>query len=186
MRRCGSTSLIGTTPHLYVPPGISRALRNASGSIAVSGAPSDADPHVRLDRLRGGRLLRGPLFASDIARIGPDGPGGCPPGRPQTRAFFQPAVWTRAPYRKKVAMSSTAQGPPHRLPEHPDLRHLKDQAKDLLRAGQAASLADAQFQLARRTALRAGPSSRPTSNPCKRSGGSSRPSTPRTSSGSSG
>ena len=31
----------------------------------------------------------------------------------------------------------------------PDLRHLKDQAKDLLKAGGAASLADAQFQLAR-------------------------------------
>ena len=31
-----------------------------------------------------------------------------------------------------------------------DLRHLKDQAKDMLRAGQAASLANAQFQVARR------------------------------------
>jgi hypothetical protein len=47
-------------------------------------------------------------------------------------------------------MSSTPQGSPRRLPEHPDLRHLKDQAKDLLRAGQAASLADAQFHVARR------------------------------------
>jgi ankyrin repeat protein len=46
-------------------------------------------------------------------------------------------------------MSSTPQGSPRRLPEHPDLRHLKDQARDLLRAGQAASLADAQFQVAR-------------------------------------
>jgi len=46
-------------------------------------------------------------------------------------------------------MSSTPQGSPRRLPDHPDLRHLKDQAKDLLRAGQAASLADARFQLAR-------------------------------------
>lgn len=46
-------------------------------------------------------------------------------------------------------MSSTPQGSPRRLPEHPDLRHLKDQAKDLLRAGQAASLADGQFQVAR-------------------------------------
>ena len=35
------------------------------------------------------------------------------------------------------------------LPERPDLRHLKDQAKDLLRAGDAASLTDAQFQIAR-------------------------------------
>jgi ankyrin repeat protein len=46
-------------------------------------------------------------------------------------------------------MSSTPQGSPRRLPERPDVRHLKDQAKDLLRAGQAASLADAQFQVAR-------------------------------------
>src|SRR5262245_10995439 len=46
-------------------------------------------------------------------------------------------------------MSSTPQGLPRRLPEHPDLRHLKDQAKDLLRAGQAASLANAQLQVAR-------------------------------------
>jgi ankyrin repeat protein len=46
-------------------------------------------------------------------------------------------------------MSSTPQGSPRQLPEHPDLRHLKDQAKDLLSAGQAASLANAQFQVAR-------------------------------------
>ena len=35
------------------------------------------------------------------------------------------------------------------LPDHPNLRHLKDQAKDLLKAGAAASLADAQLQIAR-------------------------------------
>jgi hypothetical protein len=35
------------------------------------------------------------------------------------------------------------------LPEHPNLRHLKDQAKDLLKAGSAKSLTDAQFQIAR-------------------------------------
>jgi len=46
-------------------------------------------------------------------------------------------------------MSSTPQGSPRQLPEHPDLRQLKDQAKDLFRAGQAASLANAQFQVAR-------------------------------------
>ena len=46
-------------------------------------------------------------------------------------------------------MSSTPQRSPRPLPERPDLRHLKHQAKDLLRAGQAASLANAQFQLAR-------------------------------------
>lgn len=36
------------------------------------------------------------------------------------------------------------------LPTRPNLRHLKDQARDLLRAGEAESLADAQFQIARR------------------------------------
>jgi hypothetical protein len=35
------------------------------------------------------------------------------------------------------------------LPDRPNLRHLKDQAKDLLKAGQAASLAEAQFKIAR-------------------------------------
>jgi ankyrin repeat protein len=47
-------------------------------------------------------------------------------------------------------MSSTPQDSPRRLPEHPNLRHLKDQAKDLLKDGQAKSLARAQFQVARR------------------------------------
>jgi len=35
------------------------------------------------------------------------------------------------------------------LPDRPNLRHLKDQAKDLLKAGGAASLTDAQFKIAR-------------------------------------
>jgi hypothetical protein len=35
------------------------------------------------------------------------------------------------------------------LPERPNLRHLKDQARDLVRSGAAATLAAAQFQLAR-------------------------------------
>ncbi len=35
------------------------------------------------------------------------------------------------------------------LPDRPNLRHLKDQAKDLLRAGAAASITDAQFKIAR-------------------------------------
>jgi hypothetical protein len=38
---------------------------------------------------------------------------------------------------------------PRELPERPNLRHLKDQAKALLRAGVAENLADAQFQIAR-------------------------------------
>jgi ankyrin repeat protein len=35
------------------------------------------------------------------------------------------------------------------LPDRPNLRHLKDQAKDLLKAGAAASIAEAQFKVAR-------------------------------------
>ena len=42
-------------------------------------------------------------------------------------------------------MSSSA----HQLPPNPDLRHLKDQAKDLLRSGQATHLAEAHFRIAR-------------------------------------
>jgi len=46
-------------------------------------------------------------------------------------------------------MSTQSQDSPRPLPDHPNLRHLKDQAKDLVRSGQAASLAAAQFQIAR-------------------------------------
>jgi ankyrin repeat protein len=46
-------------------------------------------------------------------------------------------------------MSTDSQPPKRPLPDRPNLRHLKDQAKDLLRAGKAASLAEAQFQTAR-------------------------------------
>src|SRR5258706_9528260 len=46
-------------------------------------------------------------------------------------------------------MSTDSQLPKRPLPDRPNLRHLKDQAKDLLKAGMAASLADAQFQTAR-------------------------------------
>src|ERR1700689_1234266 len=35
------------------------------------------------------------------------------------------------------------------LPDRPNLRHLKDQAKDQLKAGHARSLSDAQLQIAR-------------------------------------
>ncbi len=38
---------------------------------------------------------------------------------------------------------------PRPLPDRPNLRHLKDQARDLLKAGAAASIADAQFKIAR-------------------------------------
>src|SRR5579872_1486384 len=46
-------------------------------------------------------------------------------------------------------MSNHSPDAPRPLPERPNLRHLKDQARDLLKAGQAESLTDAQFQVAR-------------------------------------
>jgi ankyrin repeat protein len=46
-------------------------------------------------------------------------------------------------------MSTHSEDAPRPLPERPNLRHLKDQAKDLLKAGDAASLTDAQFRIAR-------------------------------------
>jgi hypothetical protein len=46
-------------------------------------------------------------------------------------------------------MSIDPQASPRRLPDQPNLRHLKDQAKDLLKAGAATSITDAQFKIAR-------------------------------------
>jgi Ankyrin repeats (3 copies)/Ankyrin repeat len=46
-------------------------------------------------------------------------------------------------------MSTDPRGAPRPLPDRPNLRHLKDQAKDLLKTGEAASIADAQFKVAR-------------------------------------
>jgi ankyrin repeat protein len=46
-------------------------------------------------------------------------------------------------------MPTHSEGPPRPLPERPNLRHLKDQAKDLLKAGEAESLTDAKFKIAR-------------------------------------
>ena len=39
--------------------------------------------------------------------------------------------------------------PARPLPDRPNLRHLKDQARDLLEAGAAASVTEAQFKIAR-------------------------------------
>lgn len=47
-------------------------------------------------------------------------------------------------------MSTDSSEAPRPLPERPNLRHLKDQAKDLLKAGGAMSLTQAQFKIARR------------------------------------
>jgi len=38
---------------------------------------------------------------------------------------------------------------PRQLPDRPNLRHLKDQANDLLKTGAAATISDAQFKIAR-------------------------------------
>jgi ankyrin repeat protein len=46
-------------------------------------------------------------------------------------------------------MPTNSSDVPRSLPDHPNLRHLKDQAKDLLRSGDAASLTQAQFNIAR-------------------------------------
>src|ERR1700683_335385 len=46
-------------------------------------------------------------------------------------------------------MSTQPQGAFRSLPDHPNLRHLKDQAKDLQKTGAARSIADAQFKIAR-------------------------------------
>ena len=46
-------------------------------------------------------------------------------------------------------MSTDPHAPPRPLPDRPNLRHLKDQAKDLVKAGTANSITDAQFQIAR-------------------------------------
>lgn len=46
-------------------------------------------------------------------------------------------------------MSNDPQSAPRGLPERPNLRHLKTQARDLLRAGKAKSITEAQFQIAR-------------------------------------
>ena len=46
-------------------------------------------------------------------------------------------------------MSTDPHAAPRPLPDRPNLRHLKDQAKDLVKAGTATSITDAQFKIAR-------------------------------------
>ena len=52
-------------------------------------------------------------------------------------------------FSSKFSSENFGGGGSQSLPERPNLQHLKNQAKDLLRAGGAASLAEAQFQIAR-------------------------------------
>jgi hypothetical protein len=56
---------------------------------------------------------------------------------------------TTGAFRKGGRMPTNAPEQPRALPERPNLRHLKDQAKDLLKSGGAKSLSDAQFRIAR-------------------------------------
>src|SRR5215208_2810914 len=46
-------------------------------------------------------------------------------------------------------MSTDTHGEPRPPPDDPNLRHMKNQAKDLLKTGAAASITDAQFKIAR-------------------------------------
>jgi ankyrin repeat protein len=46
-------------------------------------------------------------------------------------------------------VSTNSREVPRSLPDRPNLRHLKDQAKDLLKSGKAKSLTEAQFEIAR-------------------------------------
>jgi ankyrin repeat protein len=54
-------------------------------------------------------------------------------------------------------MSTHSYEDPRPLPAQPNLRHLKDQARDLLKAGEAESLTAAQFQIARRYGFQSWP-----------------------------
>ena len=46
-------------------------------------------------------------------------------------------------------MSTDCNEAHHPLPDRPNLRHLKDQAKDLQKSGAAGSIGEAQFKIAR-------------------------------------
>ena len=54
-------------------------------------------------------------------------------------------------------MPTDPSSPPRTLPERPNLRHLKDQAKELLHAGSARTLSGAQLQIARQYGFRSWP-----------------------------
>jgi ankyrin repeat protein len=54
-------------------------------------------------------------------------------------------------------MSTNSTNVPRPLPDRPNLRHLKDQAKDLLKTGKVHSLAEAQFEIAHLYGFRSWP-----------------------------
>ena len=79
------------------------------------------------------------------------GKGRSPPSSLKSRrTFFRPDRADSGRFdERRSPCRLHPHGTPRKLPDRPNLRHLKDQTKDLLRAGTAASLADAQFQIAR-------------------------------------
>ena len=78
-------------------------------------------------------------------------------------------------------MSIDHQQTPRPLPDRPNLRHLKDQAKDLLKTGAAVSITDAQFKIARLYGFASWPKLKAHIDSWRRSDNSSRLSTPTTS-----
>jgi hypothetical protein len=71
--------------------------------------------------------------------------------------FFQPDWADTGRFVERRSRCRLNQTAPRALPNRPNLCHLKHQAKDLSRAGRAASIADAQFQIARLYALASWP-----------------------------
>src|SRR5260370_26666064 len=71
--------------------------------------------------------------------------------RSAERVEAQPAKirFVRNTFRPNMRTPGTGKDFAMQLPERPNLRHLRDQAKDLVRTGAAPTLADAQFQIAR-------------------------------------
>jgi hypothetical protein len=53
-------------------------------------------------------------------------------------------------------MATDTKAPLRQLPDRPSLRHLRAQARDLLKAGDAKSTAEAQFKIARQVSRRRG------------------------------
>jgi ankyrin repeat protein len=74
---------------------------------------------------------------------------GTQPVRGEGRSPTFSNFFTRNAFRPNMRTPGTGKDFAMQLPERPNLRHLRDQAKDLVRAGAAPTLAAAQFQLAR-------------------------------------
>ena len=103
------------------------------------------------------------------------GKGRSPPLEVSRFAALPSARCGHGPYARRSAMpapsttTSTPTSPTSpflQLPDRPNLRHLKDQARDMVKEGICASLSAAQFAIARRYGFPpVGPSSRRPSHP---------------------